>query len=113
MASVLTQADVAKLLAEPSPLVRAELASKLAVEIDNPNLTRLDAGLPFTEVEVKRAAPGEVFGKIETREIDVDGTGYPKPTPPVDTNTSEHVAAELGVTEANRLRPKERKAKLK
>lgn len=86
-------------------------ATNRELEIDNPNLTRLDAGLPFTEVEVKRAAPGEVFGKIETRELDVDGTGYPKPTPPVDTNTSEHVAAELGVKEANRLRPKERKTK--
>lgn len=36
--SVLTQADVAKLLAEPSAKVRSELANKLAVEIDNPLL---------------------------------------------------------------------------
>jgi uncharacterized protein (DUF2336 family) len=36
--SVLTQADVAKLLAEPSAQVRSELASKLALEIDNPRL---------------------------------------------------------------------------
>lgn len=36
--SVLTQADVKKLLAEPSPQVRAELANKLSIEIDNPRL---------------------------------------------------------------------------
>jgi uncharacterized protein (DUF2336 family) len=39
MASTLTQADVAKLLAEPSPQVRAELAGKLAGELDSPRLT--------------------------------------------------------------------------
>ena len=36
--SNLTQADVAKLLAEPSAHVRSELANKLAIEIDNPRL---------------------------------------------------------------------------
>ncbi len=36
--SVLTQSDVAKLLAEPSAAVRSELANKLAIEIDNPRL---------------------------------------------------------------------------
>lgn len=36
--STLTQADVAKLLAEPSARVRSELANKLALEIDNPRL---------------------------------------------------------------------------
>lgn len=81
-------------------------ATSRELEIDNPNLTRLEASIPFTEVEVKRAAPGEVFGKIETREISVDGTGYPKPTAPVDTDVSEHVAAAIGIPEANRLRPK-------
>lgn len=36
--SVLTQADVAKLLAEPSARARSELVGKLAVEIDSPTL---------------------------------------------------------------------------
>ena len=36
--TILTQADVAKLLAEPSAQIRSELAGKLAVEIDNPRL---------------------------------------------------------------------------
>ncbi len=39
MASTLSQNDVAKLLAEPSPEVRSELAGKLAVELDSPRLT--------------------------------------------------------------------------
>src|SRR5690348_2534329 len=39
MASSLTQADVARLLAEPSASARAEVADKLAREIDNTLLT--------------------------------------------------------------------------
>ncbi|MDD3289127.1 MAG: DUF2336 domain-containing protein [Alphaproteobacteria bacterium] len=39
MSTQLTQADVARLLHEPSPLIRAEVAGKIAQEIDNPNLT--------------------------------------------------------------------------
>lgn len=47
MASSLSQADVAKLLAEPSPHVRAEVASKLAQELDSPRLT--DAELKLAQ----------------------------------------------------------------
>ena len=39
MASSLTQADVARLLAEPSPSARAEVADKLAREIDSTSLS--------------------------------------------------------------------------
>jgi uncharacterized protein (DUF2336 family) len=39
MTSTLTQADVARLLAEPSVEVRAELAAKMAQEIDSTHLT--------------------------------------------------------------------------
>jgi uncharacterized protein (DUF2336 family) len=42
MASSLTQADVARLLAEPSPAVRAEVADKLAREIDSAALTEAE-----------------------------------------------------------------------
>jgi uncharacterized protein (DUF2336 family) len=42
MASSLTQADVARLLAEPSALVRAEVADKLAREIDSASLTEAE-----------------------------------------------------------------------
>lgn len=45
MTTTLTQADVAKLLAEPSPHVRAELAGKLAIEIDSPRLTDAEVAL--------------------------------------------------------------------
>ena len=41
----LTQADVAKLLAEPSAVVRAELAGKLATEIDSPRLSETELQL--------------------------------------------------------------------
>jgi uncharacterized protein (DUF2336 family) len=39
MASQLTQADVAKLLADPSPQARADIAVKVGLEIDSPKLT--------------------------------------------------------------------------
>ncbi|HET7879884.1 MAG TPA: DUF2336 domain-containing protein [Acetobacteraceae bacterium] len=45
MASTLTQADVARLLAEPSPAARAEVADKLAREIDNSALTAAELSI--------------------------------------------------------------------
>ena len=45
MASSLTRADVARLLAEPSPAVRAEVADKLAREIDSAALTEAELQL--------------------------------------------------------------------
>jgi uncharacterized protein (DUF2336 family) len=42
MTSSLSQTDVARLLAEPSPYVRAEVAGKLAQEIDSPRLTEAE-----------------------------------------------------------------------
>lgn len=39
MATQLTQADVTRLLQEPSPLIRAEVAGKIAKEIDNSGLS--------------------------------------------------------------------------
>ena len=47
MVSSLSQSDVARLLAEPSPHVRAEVAGKLAAEIDSPRLT--DAELKLAQ----------------------------------------------------------------
>jgi uncharacterized protein (DUF2336 family) len=47
MASTLSQLDVARLLAEPSPHVRAEVAGKLAADLDNPRLT--DAELKIAQ----------------------------------------------------------------
>lgn len=45
MPSTLSQDDVAKLLAEPSPLVRAELADKIGKEIENPTLNKTETAL--------------------------------------------------------------------
>lgn len=45
MASLLTQADVARLLAEPSAAVRAAIADKLAREIDSPVLGEAELGI--------------------------------------------------------------------
>ena len=45
MVSSLTQADVARLLAEPSASVRAEVADKLAREIDSASLTETELRL--------------------------------------------------------------------
>jgi uncharacterized protein (DUF2336 family) len=45
MVSSLSQADVARLLAEPSPQARAEVAGKLAAEIDSPQLTEAELRL--------------------------------------------------------------------
>src|SRR5690349_7847854 len=45
MASSLTQADVARLLAEPSPAARAEVADKLARELDRAALTEAELAI--------------------------------------------------------------------
>lgn len=45
MQTTLTQADVARLLAEPSSAVRAELAEKMATQIENPNLSESETAL--------------------------------------------------------------------
>ncbi len=64
MGSSLSQADVEKLLAEPSPHMRAEVATKLAQEIDSPKLTESEIKLAQdvvrimakdVEVEVRQA----------------------------------------------------------
>ena len=52
MTSSLSQADVEKLLAEPSPHVRAEVAGKLAQEIDNPKLTADELNLAQDVVRI-------------------------------------------------------------
>ena len=52
MASSLTQADVAHLLAEPSPSVRAEVADKLAREIDGASLTEAELRIAHDIVRI-------------------------------------------------------------
>ena len=50
--SSLTQADVAKLLAEPSPKARADLANKLSIEIDNPKLNNSELQIAHDIVRI-------------------------------------------------------------
>jgi len=52
MASSLSQADVARLLAEPSASVRAEVATKLAQEIDNTTLTEAEVQIAHDVVRI-------------------------------------------------------------
>jgi uncharacterized protein (DUF2336 family) len=52
MASFLSQADVVRLLEEPSPHVRAEVAGKLAAEIDNPRLTEAEIKLAHDIIKI-------------------------------------------------------------
>jgi uncharacterized protein (DUF2336 family) len=52
MASTLTQADVARLLAEPSASARAEVADKLAREIDSSALTQAELRIAHDIVRV-------------------------------------------------------------
>ena len=52
MTSSLSQADVARLLAEPSASVRAEVAEKLAQEIDNDTLTEAEVRIAHDVVRI-------------------------------------------------------------
>lgn len=73
MASSLSQSDVARLLAEPSPLVRAEVAGKLAGEIDSPRLTEAELKLAqdiigvmtkYIEMTVRKALSQSLRGAM-------------------------------------------------
>lgn len=81
------------------------------VTVDNPNLTRLDAGIPITVTEVERPGPGETVGSVQQRELQVDAGEYPKPTPPEDTDTTEELAAKIDVPENRRLRPPKKRGR--
>ena len=52
MSSQLTNADVARLLQEPSPQVRAEVAGKLAQDIDSPRLTEGELAMAYEIVRL-------------------------------------------------------------
>ena len=52
MSSQLTQSDVERLLKEPSPTVRAEVAGKLALEIDSPKLSEGELSLAHDVVRL-------------------------------------------------------------
>lgn len=76
--------------------------------IESPNLERLAAGIPITQIESIKPKPGEMFGSFKQTEIPVNAEAYPKPNPPKDENTSEFVAADLKIPESKRIRGKKK-----
>lgn len=72
-------------------------ATDRELSIDNPNLERLAAGIPFTETSVERPAPGEIIGKLKTTEIPVSKEDYPKPDSSVDTDVTDREVSKLGI----------------
>ena len=72
--------------------------------IDNPNLTRAAAGLPFTHTVVDESGPDRNFKALKKEEIPVDTSNIPEPTPPVDTDKTEVLAEELKVPEEKIVR---------
>ncbi len=78
------------------------------IEIQNPNLERLAAGVAFKQIDVERPKPGELIGVVKETEIPVDKNDYPKPNAPVDTDTSDAAAASLGIPEERRIGKKKR-----
>ena len=67
--------------------------------IDNPNLTRADAGLPFTHTVVDESGPDRNFKALKKEEIPVDTSNLPAPIPPVDTDKTAELEEELRVSE--------------
>lgn len=94
----------------PSEIADAESQIVIGTEqthtIENPNLERLDAGIPFTRTDVQKAKPGEVFAKVSQVEIPVDTADYANAprTQPVVEDTSAELATALKVPPANNLR---------
>ena len=65
------------------------------VEVDNPNLVRVVAGMPIEVIEKLPPKPGDIFPSFETRQIHYSKEDYPEPKPAVQTDTSEKVKAEF------------------
>lgn len=99
-----------------SPSVEVEASEVFFVDaveqsllVGNPNLTRLDAGLPITITRVERPGVDQNFGKIANVELPINRNEYPKPEPPEETDKSDELAERLGINDKRRL-GKERKA---
>ena len=75
--------------------------------VENPNLVRVNSGLPITITRAIRPEPGEFIGKIERHEIAYDKTDYPEPPEPVVTDISAECRREWGVPEPKVSEPVE------
>lgn len=111
-----TDAEVPCVLVGPAPLVGVEakrtslIALERQVKFDNPNIDRINHGLPII---VQRATPPEpppstqlpgepptqVIGApgVINQEYKYDPTQFPAPPAPVDSDISQKTAARLGV----------------
>ena len=101
----------------PTSIVeRAEtgvVAFTVEEKIDNPNLVRVNSGLPILITRAIRPEPGEFIGRIERQEIKYDKTDYPAPPDPVVTDISAECRREWGVPEPKVSEPDESFEKLK
>ena len=75
--------------------------------VENPNLIRVDSGIPITITRAIRPEPGEFIGKIERHDIQYDKTDYPAPPEPVVIDISEECRREWGVPEPKVSEPGE------
>ena len=78
---------------EPSEVV----AFSQAVEIDNPNMFRVAASLPITELHREPAKPNEMFPPIIETEISYKREDYPEGPEVVEADTSARTAEDWGV----------------
>lgn len=86
-------------LKDPPPGAQL-VALERTVDLENPNLERVHAGLPIKTVTRKGAGPatpGDPFPAFETHEIRYDPHDYPPPPEPKDEDVSLREARKLGL----------------
>lgn len=86
-------------LKDPPPDAQL-VALERTVDLENPNLERVHAGLPIKTVTRKGtgpATPGDPFPAFETHEIRYDPHDYPPPPEPKDEDVSLREARRLGL----------------
>ena len=76
-------------------------------KVENPNLVRVNSGLPITITRAIRPEPGEFIGRIERHDIQYDKTDYPEPPEPVVVDISAECRREWGVPEPKVSEPGE------
>ena len=87
----------------------AVVAFQQIIEADNPNLERVQTGLPITETVRVPTRPDQVFQKVETRELPYDASEYPPLAAPPEVDLSGDKAQEWGVREEPPDAPKLRR----
>lgn len=102
------------------PLVAPEpdaqvVAKEVKVELENPNMERVNADLPIV-VEGRKGTgpvtPQDPFPQIERHEIRYDKTQYPPAAQPVVVDVSEREAGKLGVPMGPAMSPADSLARL-